>query len=192
MVTSSRRQQGIYLRRNTPKVRRLCHRHSFKPWQNPNSATVPLYSKWLPVKASDMLLFTSRESAGPSGVDAYAWRPLCSSFKNISNDFCNALTAVASRLCTSNLPPDSLMAFCGMLPHSIKQKPWCKTNRHWWSTMRNHCQSNTKNRWQVHPISSRTTAGMRWLWGRVWSCSSCNEDYLCLRWRRRYSIGGCK
>ena len=78
-----------------------------------------------------------------------------------------------------------------MLPHPVKQKPWCKTNQHWWSTTENHRQSNTKNRWQGHLISSRTTAGMRWLWGRVWDCSSCNEDYLCLRWRRRYSIGGC-
>ena len=33
------------LEENTPKERKLCHRHSFKPRQNPNSATTPLYSK---------------------------------------------------------------------------------------------------------------------------------------------------
>ena len=59
-------------------------------------------------------------SAGPSGVDAYAWRRLCSSFKNASNDLCNALAAVGRRLCTSNVHSDSLTAFvaCCLIPLS--------------------------------------------------------------------------
>ena len=59
-------------------------------------------------------------SAGPSGVDVYAWRRLCSSFKNASNDLCNALAAVGCRLCTSNVHPDSLTAFvaCRLIPLS--------------------------------------------------------------------------
>lgn len=57
-------------------------------------------------------------AAGPSGVDAHAWRRLCTSFKNASTDLCNALAAVACRLCTSYVHPDSLMAFvaCRLIP----------------------------------------------------------------------------
>ena len=40
-------------------------------------------------------------AAGPSGVDAYAWRRFCSSFESASVDLYNALAGVARRLCTS-------------------------------------------------------------------------------------------
>ena len=65
-------------------------------------------------------------AAGPSGVDVYAWRRLCSSFKNASNDLCNALAAVACRLCTSNVHPDSVMAFvaCRLIP--LNKNPWVR------------------------------------------------------------------
>ena len=44
-------------------------------------------------------------SAGPSGVDAFAWRWLCSSFGSASCDLCSALAAVGHRLCTSLVDP---------------------------------------------------------------------------------------
>ena len=50
-------------------------------------------------------------AAGPSGVDAYAWRRFCSSFKSASVDLCNAMAALARRLCTSSVHPESLSAF---------------------------------------------------------------------------------
>ena len=49
-------------------------------------------------------------AAGPSGVDAYAWRRFCSSFQGASTDLCNALAAVAKRLCTANVHADGLAA----------------------------------------------------------------------------------
>ena len=57
-------------------------------------------------------------AAGPSGVDAYAWRRFCSSFKSASTDICNALAAVARRLCTTDVHPDGLTAFvaCRLIP----------------------------------------------------------------------------
>ena len=58
-------------------------------------------------------------AAGPSGVDAYAWRRLCSSFKNASSDLCNALAAVARRLCTSDVNPDGLTA---LLLHAVSSR----------------------------------------------------------------------
>ena len=60
----------------------------------------------------------THEAAGPSGVDAYAWRWFCSSFKTASNDICNALAAVARRLCTADVHPDGLTALvaCCLIP----------------------------------------------------------------------------
>ena len=59
----------------------------------------------------------TKGSAGPSGLNAHAWRKLCCSFSDASDDLCQALASVARRLlhsvCTSIsistpacLPPD--------------------------------------------------------------------------------------
>ena len=57
-------------------------------------------------------------AAGLSGLDAYAWRRLCSSFKSASHDLCHALAAVGRIICTSNIHPDDLSAFvsCRLIP----------------------------------------------------------------------------
>ena len=54
----------------------------------------------------------------PSGVDAYAWRRFCSSFKSASADLCNALAGVARRLCTARVDPEGLSGFvaCRLVP----------------------------------------------------------------------------
>ena len=44
-------------------------------------------------------------AAGLSGLDAYAWRRLCSSFQSLLHDLCKALAAVGRRLCTSIINP---------------------------------------------------------------------------------------
>ena len=49
-------------------------------------------------------------SAGPSGLDAYAWRRMCSSFKTASHNLCKALAAVGRRICTSPVNPAGLEA----------------------------------------------------------------------------------
>ena len=56
-------------------------------------------------------------AAGPSGLDAHAWRRLCSSFKS-SSDLCSALASVGKRLCTTCVNPDHLSAFvaCRLIP----------------------------------------------------------------------------
>ena len=43
--------------------------------------------------------------AGPSGVDAYEWRRLCTAFKGASTDLCHSLALMAQRLCTSYVDP---------------------------------------------------------------------------------------
>ena len=37
----------------------------------------------------------TQSTAGPAGLDAYAWRRMCTSFKSASRDLCQALAAVS-------------------------------------------------------------------------------------------------
>ncbi|CAB3988779.1 Hypothetical predicted protein, partial [Paramuricea clavata] len=57
-------------------------------------------------------------AAGPSGVDAYAWRRLCLSFKSASNSLCIALADIGRRIATTNVNPEGLSAFvtCRLIP----------------------------------------------------------------------------
>ena len=50
-------------------------------------------------------------AAGPSGLDAYAWRRLSTSFKGASSDLCDSLAAVTRRICSTNINPEGLSAF---------------------------------------------------------------------------------
>ena len=50
-------------------------------------------------------------AAGPSGLDASAWKRLCTSFKTASSDLCHALASVARRMCTTLLDPIGISAF---------------------------------------------------------------------------------
>ena len=47
-------------------------------------------------------------SAGPSGLDAYEWRRLCTAFNGSSTGLCSALAQAAKRLCTSHVDPRSV------------------------------------------------------------------------------------
>ena len=57
-------------------------------------------------------------AAGPSGLYAYAWRRLCSSFKSASNSLCIALADVGRRIATTNVNPEGLEALvaCRLIP----------------------------------------------------------------------------
>ena len=44
-------------------------------------------------------------AAGPSDLDSYAWRRLCTSFKSGSSALCQSLALTAKRLCTEYLDP---------------------------------------------------------------------------------------
>ena len=62
--------------------------------------------------------FHTYGAAGPSGVDAFAWQRLCSSFGNASVSLCNALASVARYLATSGVDPAILAPFvaCRLIP----------------------------------------------------------------------------
>ena len=50
-------------------------------------------------------------AVGPSGLDASAWRRICTSFQTVSDDLCDALSAVARCLCTSFIDPARISSF---------------------------------------------------------------------------------
>ena len=49
-------------------------------------------------------------AAGPSGLDAAAWKRLCSSFGSTSVELCDAIASVTRRICTSYVDPNGLSA----------------------------------------------------------------------------------
>ena len=57
-------------------------------------------------------------SAGPSGLDAYAWKRMCTAFGHASNNLCHALAAVARKLCKQPVAPSGLSALvaCRLIP----------------------------------------------------------------------------
>lgn len=50
----------------------------------------------------------TRDTAGPSGIDAQGWRRLCTSFKQTSNDLCQSLASTVKHLCTTLVDPKSI------------------------------------------------------------------------------------
>ena len=57
-------------------------------------------------------------SAGPSGLDAYVWKRMCTAFGHASNYLCHALAAVARKLCKQPVAPSGLSALvaCRLIP----------------------------------------------------------------------------
>ena len=54
------------------------------------------------------IALSTRGAAGPSGLDGYAWRRLCTSFKTASVAICHSLALTARRLCSALVDPSSL------------------------------------------------------------------------------------
>ena len=51
------------------------------------------------------IVLRTRGAASPSGLDAYTWRRLCTSFKKASNDLCHALAITTKCLCSVLVDP---------------------------------------------------------------------------------------
>ena len=49
-------------------------------------------------------------AAGSSGLDATAWKRICTSFKAASADLCESLANTARRLCSEYVDPSALVA----------------------------------------------------------------------------------
>ena len=62
-------------------------------------------------------------SAGPSGLDAEAWKRMLTCFKQSSDHLCNALAAAAYCLCTEDLTGQDLSAFTASRLIPLDKKP---------------------------------------------------------------------
>ena len=62
-------------------------------------------------------------AAGPSGLDAYCWRRLCTNFGPASSDLCQALADVAKRLSTTFVHPDSIAPFVACRLIALNKNP---------------------------------------------------------------------
>ena len=62
-------------------------------------------------------------SAGPSGLDAYSWRRLCTCHQQASRDLCQALAEVAKRLCTQFVDPASVAPFSACRLIALDKNP---------------------------------------------------------------------
>ena len=67
--------------------------------------------------------FHTHDAAGPSGVDAFAWQRLCSSFGDASEGLCNSLASVAHCLATSEIDPTFLAPFVACRLISMDKNP---------------------------------------------------------------------
>ena len=61
--------------------------------------------------------------AGPSGLDASAWKHLCTSFQKSYKNLCNALASVARRISTEFLDPSSTFALFACRIVSLDKRP---------------------------------------------------------------------
>lgn len=62
-------------------------------------------------------------AGGPSGVDAYGWRRLCTSFQAASADLCHSLALMARRLCCVFVDPQALRPFLACRLVALDKNP---------------------------------------------------------------------
>ena len=65
----------------------------------------------------------TRGAGGPSAVDAYVWRRLCTGFGKVSDGLCNALAMVGRFLCSSYIDPQVLLPFLACRLIAIDKNP---------------------------------------------------------------------
>ena len=78
----------------------------------------PIYFASLGRRAIRQAALGTQSAAGPSGVDAEAWRHMCSCFTDASDGLCDALASCARRVATEHIDAGALIAFtaCRLLP----------------------------------------------------------------------------
>ena len=62
-------------------------------------------------------------AAGPSGLDAYAWRRLCTSFKSASHSLCESLALSARRLCSAYVDPSCISPLLASRLIALEKNP---------------------------------------------------------------------
>ena len=69
------------------------------------------------------VVLRTKGAAGPSGLNSYSWRRLCTSFKMASNNLCHALALLARRICSEVINPFMLSPLLACRLIAIDKKP---------------------------------------------------------------------
>ena len=100
----------------------LLKKHPFKEASlvNPNTPVTdphPIIFERIDSQLIRSTVLKMNGAAGPLGLDTSAWKRMCTSFKSVSVELCDALAAVARRLSTCFVDPNGLSAFvaCGLI-----------------------------------------------------------------------------
>ena len=85
---------------------------------SPPGTVNPILFDGLNADAIHLASLRTSHAAGPSGLDAIAWRRLCCTFKSASVTLSSALAAVGHCICTEAVHPDGLSASvaCCLIP----------------------------------------------------------------------------
>ena len=83
----------------------------------------PVVFEALDGKIIRRLALNVKGGAGPSGLNAYSWRRLCTSFGEKSDGLCHSLALMAKRLCTEYVDPDLLSPFLACRLIALDKNP---------------------------------------------------------------------
>ena len=83
----------------------------------------PIRFEALTPKLTERVALQCKGSAGPSGLDADAWRRLCVSFKGASTMLCQALANFARKLATKAVDPATLKPFTACRLIALDKRP---------------------------------------------------------------------
>lgn len=101
-------------------------------------------------------------AAGPSGLDAYAWRRLCTFFKTASFSLCHSLALATKRLCTEFVDPECISPLLACRLIALDKNPGVSIGE----TVRQGCPRSNQSRHSGCCRFRPTLCGPI-LWGRV-------------------------
>ena len=96
------------------------HQDSLLPSTTPRTLFHPVIFERLTIRNAAL---HTKGSAGPSGINSFGWKRLCTSFKNISDDLCSSLALVARKLCTTYVDPRGIVPLTAGLLIALDKTP---------------------------------------------------------------------
>ncbi len=144
-VLESGAEAGLSVRRMSSDLcARMLHSHMYYPGLHLTSHLISHLIFFDRVDAALILSTSLRTTvaAGPSGLDAHAWRRLCTAFRASSASLCHSLASVTKRLCSTYVDPTAVSPLLTNLAVDCSgQVPWCEANWH-----RRHCSPDNCDR----------------------------------------------
>lgn len=113
---------------------------------SPHSDFHPIVFEGIDASLVCSTALNTKGSAWPSGLDAYDWRRLCTSFSRYSDDLCDAVAAVTRCLCTEYVDPDAIKGLTACRLIALNKNPGVHPiDRGGRNSETNHRKSNPGN-----------------------------------------------